>query len=97
MKIKYFAQISEWTGCTQEDFSHEEDPGMQISVRRVLAGLASRHGSIFQERIYNPASGNLQEDVFILLNGCHLARLQGLDTLAADQDVVAVIPVTEAG
>jgi molybdopterin converting factor small subunit len=39
----------------------------------------------------------MKDDFFMLLNGRHLARLQGLDTLVSDTDILSVIPVTEAG
>jgi len=96
MKIKYYAQISDWTGCTEDEFIID-DGVPEISVRKILCELAEHHGEKFAQKIYDPASDIMQEDVFILLNGRHLARLQGLDSLASEKDTLAVIPVTEAG
>lgn len=103
MLIRYFAQISDWTGCAEEILPLAALAGTAgaagniVTTRQALAFLAEKHGSLFRERIYDPATDNRQEDVFILLNGCHLARLQGLDTPVAEADVLAVIPVAEAG
>lgn len=97
MKIKYYAEISDWTGCTEEDVSVALGIEPEIPVRRIMSVLAVRHGDAFRNKIYDPASDTLREDIFILLNGRHLARLHGLDSMAADNDTLAVIPVTEAG
>jgi len=107
MTIKYYAQLIDWTGCTQEELpvTAEEDSGIspvsvssgKVSVRMVLSALESRHKEPFKENIYDSATDTMQDDFFILLNGRHLARLQGLDTLVSDTDILSVIPVTEAG
>ena len=97
MKIKYYAAISDWTGCTEEEVSIALGIDPEIPVRRIMSLLAVRHGDVFRNKIYDPASDTLCEDIFILLNGRHLARLNGLDSMAADGDTLAVIPVTEAG
>jgi len=97
MKIKYYAQTSEWSGGPEEDLTITGDSGDGVPVRQILSRLASRHGDLFKMKIYNPASDLLQEDIFLLLNGRHLARLSGMDTRVQENDVLAVIPVTEAG
>ena len=95
--VKYFAPVSEWLGCREEVLSLVPVKGQAITARQVLAGLAEKHGGAFAASIYDPVSGKLQEDLFILLNGRHLVRLQGLDTPVADQDWLAIVPVAEAG
>jgi len=97
MKIKYYAEISDWSGCAEEEVSIALGDEPEIPVRRIISFLAARHGDTFRHRIYDPATDILQDDVFILLNGRHLARLNGLDSMASDKDTLAVIPVTEAG
>jgi len=95
--VKYFAPVSEWLGCREEALSLDPLPGQTITARQVLAALAEKHGGTFAASIFDPVSGKLQEDLFILLNGRHLVRLQGLDTPVADQDWLAIVPVAEAG
>jgi len=97
MKIKYYAEISDWMGCTEEEVSIAIGVEPEIPVRRIMSVLAVRHGEAFRRKIFDPASGILQDDIFILLNGRHLARLNGLDSMAENNDTLAVIPVTEAG
>jgi len=97
MIINYYAEISDWMGCTEEEVSVASGMDPEIPVRRIMSVLAVRHGDTFRNKIYDPASDTVCDDIFILLNGRHLARLKGLDSMAADNDTLAVIPVTEAG
>jgi len=63
MTIKYYAQLIDWTGCTQEDLSvtAEKATGIssvsgdagKVSVRMVLSALESRHKEPFKENIYD--------------------------------------------
>jgi len=43
MKIKYYAEISDWTGCTEEEVSIEIGVEPEIPVRRIMSVLAVRH------------------------------------------------------
>ena len=95
--VKYFAPVSDWLNCRDEDLPLDPMPGQAVTARQVLAALAEKHGGAFAASIFDPLSGNLQEDIFILLNGQHLVRLQGLDTPVKDQDLLAIVPVAEAG
>lgn len=97
INIKYFAPVSDWLNCRDEVLALELAPGQATTAQLVLAALAKKHGGAFAASIYDPVSGKLQEDLFILLNGRHLVRLQGLDTPVADQDLLAIVPVAEAG
>ncbi len=96
MLIRYYAQAAEWLHCREEHLQLPP-PADQTTVRQVFRLLAERHGPVFTDKICDPLADSLQPGVFVLLNGCHLARLAGLDTPAQDQDLLAVLPVIEAG
>ena len=93
MLIRYFAQAADWAGCAEEQV---ECPGT-TGLRQVLELLAGRHGPDFQRKVYDPSSGHTSDDCFLLINGVHAARLNGLDTLVGDADSLSVLPLIEAG
>lgn len=94
--IHYYAQAAEWLQCREENLQLPPSAG-QATVRQVFLLLAKRHGAVFTDKICPPQADSLQKGVFVLLNGCHLARLAGLDTPVLDQDLLVVLPVIEAG
>lgn len=91
MKIRYFAHFSDDAGCTEEIVSGP------ASVMELLHMLADRHPEPMRSHLFSKDGGNASEDLFVLVNGRHLSQLHGLMTPLAEEDTIAIIPVTEAG
>jgi MoaD family protein len=91
MIVRYFAHLRDNAGCAEEFVS------VPASVLDLLRSLADRHQEPLKSSILSQDGKEPHPDIFILVNGRHLRQLQGLETELADTDVVAIIPVTEAG
>lgn len=91
MKIRYFAQFCEVTGCAEQTLAHPPDVGQLIQYLGVQYGMPMRR------ILFDETGTALHPDMFLLINGQHLRQLQGLDTPLTDSDTVALLPITEAG
>lgn len=91
MIVRYYAQLRDHAGCA------EETVAAPASVLALLHLLADRHQEPLRNDILSQDGTEPHPDIFILVNGRHLRLLQGLETVLADTDLVAIIPVTEAG
>lgn len=61
----------------------------------LLALLCSAHAGL-QEALFEP-SGMLRDYVNVLKNGRNIAFLEGLSTVLADSDVIALFPPAAGG
>jgi len=91
MIIRYFAHFSDDAGCTEESISGP------MTVMELFQKLADRHQEPMRSHLFSKDGQNASDDLFVLVNGRHLSQLQGLATLLAEEDTIAIIPVTEFG
>ena len=95
--VRFFAQVSEWLQCREENIQLRTTDHTTMTVRHLLIQQAEKHGQPFRQRIYDTGTDELQPGIFMLLNGCHLARIGGLDAHLSRQDRLDILPVIEAG
>jgi molybdopterin synthase sulfur carrier subunit len=89
--LRTFADFREIIGARERELSLAEGE----SVRGLLKGLCEAH-PVLRGKIYDTA-GNLAPHILVLKNGRNVASLQQLDTLLADQDVIALFPPVGGG
>jgi sulfur-carrier protein len=66
------------------------------SLSEVLAGLSSRYGGAFSEKLYD-ANGKPRRFINIYVNGRDYRFLKKLDTELANKDEVSLIPAVSGG
>ena len=91
MKIQYFAQFRDLTGCNEQIMASPPN------ISQLISYLGAQYGEPMRRILLDQTGSGVHPDVFILLNGRHLRQLDGLDTLLQDSDTVAILPITEAG
>lgn len=92
MKIRFFTQVGDLLGQSEAELAIQAP----WTVLEVMRQLSQQFGEPFN-KIFDSSREYLDDAFFMLLNGIHLARLQGLDTTVQDGDVLAIVPVTDAG
>ena len=91
MIVRYYAGFRDDTGVEAESISGPQD------VEALLHMIALRHQEPLSGHILSDDGRNVRDDLFILVNCRHLRQLQGLKTPLSDSDIVAIIPIVEAG
>lgn len=89
MKIYFFATIREYTKTKSTDIEHCK------TLRDALLKLSDIYGEKFRKKIFE--GENLSKEAIILVNGRHIAHLQGLDTMLNENDEISIFPVVAGG
>ena len=90
MRVKYFANVRNLTGCLEEAWDRPA-----ADLRQLVAGLAEVHGSAFRDRVRE--GDRLNPTIIILVNGQSVVHLGGLDTPLAPDDTVVFFPMVAGG
>lgn len=91
MKIQYFAQFRDLTGCSEQTLASPPD------VRQLISYLGAQYGEPMRRLLFDESGAGIHPDVFFLVNGRHLRQLNGLETVLHDADTVSILTITEAG
>lgn len=91
MQVKYFAYIRDYTKCKE---CNEED---KTTVKELLHHLSDKYGAEFRAKALKNDGNELGDDIIILVNGRHVAHLDGIDTKLLSSDVVQIFPVVAGG
>ncbi|QGU94051.1 MoaD family protein [Clostridium bovifaecis] len=89
MKVKFFAYIRDYTNCKETDFEYCE------TLEMLLRRLSEAYGEKFRNKVFQ--GNQLSKEVIILVNGRHIAHLDGISTKLNREDVVAIFPVVAGG
>jgi len=90
MKLKFFATYRDLTGCKEINI-----PAPPTAIA-LLEALAERYGSAMRKKMFTE-SGEITEDVILLVNGRHIAHLSGVDTPLSDDDTISLFPLVAGG
>lgn len=90
LTVRFFAGYRDLTGCKTLETAAPAD------LRQLLHWLADRFGPPMRDKLFS-ASDQLGMDAVILINGRHIAHLQGLDTPLQAGDVVGIFPLVAGG
>lgn len=90
MEVRFFATFRNLTrGCkARHDIQAE-------TLQQLLEILSCTYGPKFRSRVLD--GDELHPDVLIMVNGTHVAHLQGLETPLQQGDVVAIFPKIMGG
>ncbi len=91
MKVRFFA--------TYRDITHvrELEVPAPESVRGLLLLLSERFGPELGNKILSQDKTALGKDAIVLVDGRHIAHLDGIDTPLSDSNTVAVFPLIAGG
>ena len=90
MTIRYFADVRQLTGCSEEQWTKAAP-----LLRDLFAGLSEVHGAAFAHRLF--ADGGLDPTIHVFVNGRDIVHLKGLETPLNRDDVIAVFPAVGGG
>jgi molybdopterin synthase sulfur carrier subunit len=65
------------------------------TARDFLKGLEARYEGM--RNLIHPRGEELSDLMYVLVNGKNILRLDGLETVVRDGDIVSVLPVTAGG
>jgi len=89
MKINFFANIRDITKTKSTEIEYCG------TLREALLKLSEMYGEKLRKEIFD--GDNISNRVIILVNGRHIAHLQGLDTVLHEQDGISIFPVVAGG
>ena len=94
MRVRFFAQLRNITGCAEADIPYEE------TVGGLARSLCTIYGEKLGEKIF--PQGNAEEteigaEIIILINGRHISHLGGVAAPLKPDDLVDVFPVVAGG
>lgn len=92
MIIKYFAYIRDFTrekGTTWDESADD--------LQELLQQLSHHYGKKFREAVFNETEDDLNDLIIILVNGRHVAHLDGIHTKLKSDDQVSIFPVVAGG
>lgn len=91
MKIRYFATIREFTRTKE---SQRNQPACLLG--ELLRTLSAQYGRNFEDWVLN-GNNDLGPHIIILVNGCDVRHLAGINTLLQPDDVVSIFPAIAGG
>jgi molybdopterin synthase sulfur carrier subunit len=89
MKVRFFAYIRDYTGTKEINYERCQN------LKELLEKLSEQYGKKFRAKVLQ--GENLSPEIIILVNGRHIAHLNGLATQLGDDDEIAVFPVVAGG
>ncbi|SKA98045.1 molybdopterin synthase sulfur carrier subunit [Caloramator quimbayensis] len=90
MKVKFFAFFRNYAKCKETDVPLYND------LRELLDFLCQKYGKEFEGKVYTK-NREISDEVIILINGRHIAHLEGINTKLKEGDEVCIFPVAAGG
>lgn len=90
MRVKFFAYIRDYTGCS------ETDVPVVPTIGDLARILCDRYGSKLREKMLT-ADGDLGPHIIVMINGRHVVHLGGINAPLKDGDTVQIFPMVAGG
>ena len=90
MQIRYFATIRTLTGENTLGWNQPE-----ATLGELLHDLCARYGDNFRSWVLD--GDNLGQAIIILVNGCDVRHLTGINTPLQPDDTIAIFPLVAGG
>ena len=96
MRVRFFANLRDLTGCAETDIPHEETAGT------LARSLCARYGDKLRQKIFPPGDPGGKEEKFnpeiiFLVNGRHISHLGGFAAPLKPDDRVDIFPLVAGG
>jgi sulfur-carrier protein len=88
--IRYFADVRQLAGCSEEQWTNAAPV-----LRDLLTGLVALHGAAFAQRMFH--GQQLNPEISFFVNGRDVVHLKGIDTPLHSDDVIAIFPPVAGG
>jgi len=95
VSVRFFTTLREVTRKKEEVLEFPEGENVTIAV--VLERLSEQYGKRFSEYAYEKKTREVKGVLQFLVNGRSMASFNGLETILADGDVLAIIPPVGGG
>jgi len=95
VSARFFTILREVTHKKEEVLEFPEEENVTIAV--LLGKLSEQYGRRFSEYVYEKKTGEVKGFLQFLVNGRSVASFNGLETVLADGDVLAIIPPVGGG
>ncbi|TDT51057.1 ubiquitin-like small modifier protein 1 [Fonticella tunisiensis] len=89
MKVKFFAYLRDYTKAKEIELEYCS------TVDELLHRLCDRYGDEIRRKLFN--GSELSNEIIILINGRHIAHLEGRNTILKEDDVISIFPVVAGG
>lgn len=89
MRVRFFAYIREYTGTKEIHCERCQ------TLKELLEKLSDQYGKKFRAKVFQ--GENLGPEIIILINGRHVAHLDGLATRLYEADEISIFPVVAGG
>ena len=90
MRVKFFAYLRDYTGCS------ETDVPPVATIGDLARLLGERYGKKLKEKLFT-ADGELGTEIIIMINGRHIIHLGGLNAPLKGDDLVQIFPLVAGG
>lgn len=93
VKVRAVAGMAKLLEGSEQSVSLEKDS----RIVDLLDALVMKYGQPFAEKIYKSKTGEVNNEIRLLLNGRDIAFLNGLDTKLKEGDSLSLIPPLAGG
>jgi MoaD family protein len=93
INVQYFAHIREIVGQRQETVEVRD----QTNVLELLKLLATKHGAVFEQYVFDPSTAKPKTFLQFLINEESISSLDGLETILSENSKFAIIPPVGGG
>ena len=94
MRVRFFAQFRNITGCAEAELPHQETAGA------LARSLCDRYGEVLRKKLFVPGKGSeeiLSPEIIFLINGRHISHLGGASAPLQPDDKVDIFPMVAGG
>ena len=89
MKVKFFAYLRDYTKTKVLEIEHYE------TLEELLRRLCDMFGDKLKKAMFD--GDNLSKEIIIMVNGRHIAHLDGIKTKLSNMDEISIFPVVAGG
>ena len=90
MKVEFYANLRELTGCSVIDAP------LTPTINGLINLLCERYGKNLAEKLLT-SQGELGPEIIIMINGRHIVHLGGINAPLKENDLVQILPMIEGG
>ena len=90
MRVKFFAYLRDYTGCS------ETDVPVVPTIGDLARMLGEKYGPKLRDKLLT-ADGELGPDLIMMINGRHVVHMGGIQAALTEDDLVQIFPKVAGG